>query len=259
VIGDGGTVAAAVGAALLLNARYGPIGISVAPYLAGSVWSRFLRSQLVVDESWALAAEPDGRFSPKVIVGAGLMLYAGWVGGTAIGSIGRGARRPRGARPRRRLPRALPCVARSTAAWPSTAPGRDPRLGHRDRADADRTGRRSHHRRERRLRRRDPALSAPLLVVMLVGAGTIATKAAGPVLLGGRPLPQRLTGIVELLAPALLGALVAVQALGEGRSLVVDERLIGVAAAGIASWRKAPLLVVVVVAAAATALARAVT
>jgi branched-subunit amino acid transport protein len=102
-------------------------------------------------------------------------------------------------------------------------------------------------------------LSAPLLVVMLVGAGTIAIKAAGPVLLGGRPLPQRLTGIVELLAPALLGALVAVQALGEGRSLVVDERLIGVAAAGIASWRKAPLLVVVVVAAAATALARAVT
>jgi branched-subunit amino acid transport protein len=103
-------------------------------------------------------------------------------------------------------------------------------------------------------------LSAPLLVVMLVGAGTIAIKAAGPVLLGGRPLPQRLTGIVELLAPALLGALVAVQALGDqGRSLVVDERLIGVAAAGIASWRKAPLLVVVVVAAAATALARAVT
>ncbi|MGH2635560.1 MAG: AzlD domain-containing protein [Actinomycetota bacterium] len=99
-------------------------------------------------------------------------------------------------------------------------------------------------------------MSGAWLVVALVGAGTVAIKAAGPVLLGGRPLPARLTGVVELLAPALLGALVAVQTFGDGQSLVLDERLIGVAAAGIALWRKAPLLVVVVVAAAATALAR---
>lgn len=88
VIGDGGTVAAAVTAALLLNARYGPIGVSIAPYLIGPAWWRFLRAQLVVDESWALAAEGDGRFDPRVLVGAGLVLYCGWVGGTAIGSIG---------------------------------------------------------------------------------------------------------------------------------------------------------------------------
>ena len=99
-------------------------------------------------------------------------------------------------------------------------------------------------------------MTATWLVVVLVGAGTIAIKATGPVLLGGRPLPRRLNGVIELLAPAVLGALVAVQTFGNGQALVVDERLIGVAAAGIALWRKAPLLVVVVVAAAATALAR---
>jgi branched-subunit amino acid transport protein len=99
-------------------------------------------------------------------------------------------------------------------------------------------------------------LTATWVVVALVGAGTVVIKAAGPVFLGGRPLPARFTGIVELLAPALLGALVAVQMFGEGRALVLDERLIGVAAASIALWRKAPLLLVVVVAAAATALAR---
>jgi 4-azaleucine resistance transporter AzlC len=88
VIGDAGTVAAAVVAALLLNARYGPIGVSVAPYLHGPVWSRLLRAQLVVDESWAISAEGDGRFDPRVLVGAGLVLYVGWVGGTAIGAIG---------------------------------------------------------------------------------------------------------------------------------------------------------------------------
>jgi branched-subunit amino acid transport protein len=94
------------------------------------------------------------------------------------------------------------------------------------------------------------------LVVVLVGAGTVAIKAAGPVLLGGRPLPTRLTRVVELLAPAVLAALVAVQTFGQGQSLVVDERLLGVAAAAVALWRKAPLLVVVVVAAATTAIAR---
>jgi branched-subunit amino acid transport protein len=100
-------------------------------------------------------------------------------------------------------------------------------------------------------------VSSTWLVVVLVGAGTIAIKAAGPILLGGKPLPERFTGVVELLAPAVLGALVAVQTFGAGQSLVVDERLIGVAAAAVALWRKAPLLIVVVVAAGATALARA--
>ncbi len=88
VLGDGGTVAAAVTAALLLNARYGPIGVSVAPYLEGPRWSRFLRAQLVVDESWAISAQGDGSFNPRVLVGAGVVLYLSWVGGTAIGSVG---------------------------------------------------------------------------------------------------------------------------------------------------------------------------
>jgi hypothetical protein len=101
-------------------------------------------------------------------------------------------------------------------------------------------------------------MTSTWLVVALVGAGTIAIKAAGPVLMGGRPLPARLTGVVGLLAPALLAALVAVQTFGAGRSLVIDERVVGVAAAAIALRLKAPLLLVVVVAAATTALVRAV-
>ena len=88
IVGDSGTVAAAVTAALLLNARYGPIGVSVAPWLSGSLPSRFLRAQLVVDESWAISAEGDGRFDPRMLVGSGLLLYVSWVSGTAIGSIG---------------------------------------------------------------------------------------------------------------------------------------------------------------------------
>ncbi len=87
VLGDGGTVAAAVTAALLLNARYGPIGVSIAPWLRGSAGFRFVHAQLCVDESWAISAQGDGRFDPQVLLGAGVVLYAGWVGGTAIGAV----------------------------------------------------------------------------------------------------------------------------------------------------------------------------
>ena len=85
ILGAGGGVAAAVTAAVLLNARYAPIGVSVAPWLAGSRWSRFLSAQLVVDETWAMAAEGEGRFNPHVIVGAGVILYGAWIAGTILG------------------------------------------------------------------------------------------------------------------------------------------------------------------------------
>ena len=72
------------------------------------------------------------------------------------------------------------------------------------------------------------------IVVTAVGLATFALKAAGPVLLGGRPLPQRLASVVSLLAPSVLAALVVTQAIADGREIVIDERLLGVAVAGVA-------------------------
>jgi 4-azaleucine resistance transporter AzlC len=88
VLEAGGAVSAAVVAAVLLNARYGPLGVSVSPILTGPVWKRFLLAQLVVDESWALATRPGGRFDRGILVGAGLTLYVAWVGSTAVGALG---------------------------------------------------------------------------------------------------------------------------------------------------------------------------
>jgi branched-subunit amino acid transport protein len=99
-------------------------------------------------------------------------------------------------------------------------------------------------------------MSAIWAVVAAIGIGTMAIKAAGPVLLGGRPLPTRVRSVVALLAPALLAALVATATLGEGQSLVVDARVVGMGAAVVALALRAPTLVVVVVAAAAAAAAR---
>ena len=88
VLAAGGGAPAAILAALLLNARYLPIGISVARYLRGGRWRRFLQSQLVVDESWAIAAQRDGDFDADRLIGAGIVLWVAWVGGTIIGVIG---------------------------------------------------------------------------------------------------------------------------------------------------------------------------
>jgi 4-azaleucine resistance transporter AzlC len=87
VLGAGGGVAAAVAAALLLNARYAPIGISVARAFRGHPLKRFAQAQLVVDESWALAGGGTSRFDRRVLLGVGTLLWIGWVGGTALGAL----------------------------------------------------------------------------------------------------------------------------------------------------------------------------
>jgi branched-subunit amino acid transport protein len=66
---------------------------------------------------------------------------------------------------------------------------------------------------------------------------TFAVKASGPVFLGGRELPRWLDGIVLLLAPALLAALVVTQALADGKELGLGADTAGVALAGVAMWR----------------------
>jgi 4-azaleucine resistance transporter AzlC len=88
ILEAGGAVASAVTAAILLNARYGPIGVTVAPVIVGGFWRRFFTAQLVVDESWAVAARGDGHFDRGRLIGAGLVLYAAWTSSTAVGALG---------------------------------------------------------------------------------------------------------------------------------------------------------------------------
>jgi 4-azaleucine resistance transporter AzlC len=90
ILHAGGSVTAAVAAAALLNARYVPISISVAQLFRGRLLPRLVESQLIVDESWAVSARPKGGFDLRLLLGAGLLLYPCWVGGTAIGVVGGG-------------------------------------------------------------------------------------------------------------------------------------------------------------------------
>lgn len=99
-------------------------------------------------------------------------------------------------------------------------------------------------------------MSEAWLVVVTVGGATVAMKALGPVLLGGRELPTPIMAGVRILAPAVLAALVVVQVLGGDHEIVIDERLVGLGAALATLLLRAPLVVVVLIAAATTAIVR---
>src|SRR5439155_5839474 len=88
ILGTGGGAVAAIAAAVLLNARYVPISISVAPLFHGRRLRRLAEAQLIVDESWAISSRGHGRFDRGLLIGAGLALYVAWVGGTAVGVAG---------------------------------------------------------------------------------------------------------------------------------------------------------------------------
>ena len=136
VINDGGAVAAAVVAAILLNLRYVAIGVSVAPSLRGRRVRRLAESQLATDESWAIAAGPRaGRPRPadrrRARRCSRLERRARWPGCSA----GACSAIPRPTGSTRCSPRSSsPCSPGSCASAPPAFPGAG---GRADRARAD--------------------------------------------------------------------------------------------------------------------------
>jgi len=86
VLEAGGTIAAAILAAVFLNARYAAFSMTVASIFPGGRLRRLAESQLIVDESWALSGR-SGRFEWPILAGSGLLFYVLWVGSTAIGTF----------------------------------------------------------------------------------------------------------------------------------------------------------------------------
>jgi 4-azaleucine resistance transporter AzlC len=87
VLADGGGAVAAIVAGILLNLRYGPMGIALAPSLRGGPRKRAAYGQAMIDASWAMAGRGEGRFDPSFMVGATLPSIPGWVLGTATGVL----------------------------------------------------------------------------------------------------------------------------------------------------------------------------
>jgi 4-azaleucine resistance transporter AzlC len=88
IIAQGGTVAAAVLAAALVNSRFLPMGVALAPSLPGNAMRRAAQGQAIVDASWAIAGRGDGTFDRSLLFGSTAVQYLGWVGGTVAGALG---------------------------------------------------------------------------------------------------------------------------------------------------------------------------
>jgi branched-subunit amino acid transport protein len=73
---------------------------------------------------------------------------------------------------------------------------------------------------------------------------TATTKAIGPVFVGGRELPAWCTGVIALMAPALLAALVATSVFAEGQRLTLGADTVGVGVATLLLVLRVPLVLV---------------
>ncbi|CAN5823069.1 AzlC family ABC transporter permease [soil metagenome] len=87
VLGEGGTLAAALAAAALLNMRFLVMGVALAPSLVGGRWRRAIEGQTLVDASFVLAANGDGTFARRRLIGATAPQFAAWVIGTTVGVL----------------------------------------------------------------------------------------------------------------------------------------------------------------------------
>jgi 4-azaleucine resistance transporter AzlC len=90
VLSAGGGAAAAIVAGMLLNLRFLPMGIAIAPSLRAGPLGRALRGQALVDASWALANRGGGQFDIEFLIGSTLAQYPAWVGGTVLGALAGG-------------------------------------------------------------------------------------------------------------------------------------------------------------------------
>jgi 4-azaleucine resistance transporter AzlC len=87
ILAQGGGAGAAIAAAALMNSRFLPMGVALAPSLRGGPPKRALQGQTVVDASWALAARPDGSFDHMLLFGSSAAQYTTWVTGTTLGAL----------------------------------------------------------------------------------------------------------------------------------------------------------------------------
>ncbi|MEU4393813.1 AzlD domain-containing protein [Kribbella sp. NPDC023855] len=101
-------------------------------------------------------------------------------------------------------------------------------------------------------------MSSLWTAILLVALVSFVLKAAGPALLGNRPLPVRAAAVIALFAPALLAGLIVTDFAGPGWSEADWTLAAGLAAATVAYLCRAPVLVSVAIALAVTAVLRAV-
>src|SRR5215204_159910 len=177
VLGGGGGVVPAIVAAVLLNARFLPMGIAAAPFLKGGPLRRVLEGQAIVDASWAMASRGDGRFDREFMIGATIPQVILWIGGTVVGAL---AGSVVGDVERLGLDVIFPAFYLTLLVEELRSGGQT------------------------------IAVTAIWITIVAVALASMAVRAVGPILLGGRELPSSASAVIVLLVPAVLPALVVI-------------------------------------------------
>ena len=262
VAASGGTLAAAIAAATLMNGRFLAMGIALAPSLPGGPLKRGLQGQTVVDASWALANNGDGTFDRWLLFGTTAPQYVTWVLGTVAGAYGGDLL---GDPDRLGLDAVFPTFFLALV----LAELKDPRsrvvaligaLIALCPGAAHATGCADPGRRGGRAARRTGATLMTLDVWLLIAGcvvGTVLIKGVGPVMLGGRDLPPVASRVIASMAPALLAALVVTSVFADGQRYHLGAETVGVLAGGVLLWRGRSVVLAVLVAVLVTAGVRA--
>jgi 4-azaleucine resistance transporter AzlC len=87
VLGAGGSVGAAVLAALLIGLRFLAMGVAIGPDLRGGPLRRAFEGQAIVDASFVLARTGEGAYGARRLLGATAPQAVCWVSGTLIGVL----------------------------------------------------------------------------------------------------------------------------------------------------------------------------
>jgi predicted branched-subunit amino acid permease len=85
VLAAGGGPIAAIVVGTLINIRFLPMSIALAPSLRHRWYERVARGQAIIDPSWVMARRADGHYDSDFLIGASAAQYCTWVGGTALG------------------------------------------------------------------------------------------------------------------------------------------------------------------------------
>jgi 4-azaleucine resistance transporter AzlC len=88
IVASGGSTASALGSAMLLAARNGVYGLTMARHLDGSLARRLVAAQITIDESTAMATaqdDPEARRVAFWITGCAIFVF--WNVGTLIGAL----------------------------------------------------------------------------------------------------------------------------------------------------------------------------
>ena len=242
VIGGGGEPARGRATALLLGARNALYGLRLSSLLRVRGARRAVAAQLVIDESAAMAL---ARGRAVGFWATGLAVFVCWNARHRCSARSAARRSPTRARSASTPPR----PPRSSRCSPRGWTGRSARTSRRRRGGARWSARAARARRRAGAGRgARPAVAADARDVgrdPSPPAGATCSSSPASRSRGACSSAPRVAARRRALPVALLAALIAVSTFTDGRTLVLDERVAGLAAAGVAVALRAPFLVVV--------------